>query len=83
MDDRASALARLDDPLKRDGMILRHVRAHDQDRVGVHRDRLAPSVAPPRPNVVPRPGTVELCHIRAWLLMQTMPSPAANSFLIR
>ncbi len=25
-------------------------------------------VAPPRPNEVPRPGTVELCHIRAWLL---------------
>ncbi len=22
-------------------------------------------VAPPRPNEVPRPGTVELCHIRA------------------
>ncbi len=22
-------------------------------------------VAPPRPNDVPRPGTVELCHIRA------------------
>ena len=40
-------------------------------------------VAPPRPNEVPRPGTVELCHIRAWLLMQTMPRPAVNSFLIR
>jgi hypothetical protein len=40
-------------------------------------------VAPPRPNVVPRPGTVELCQIRAWLLMQTIPSPAANSFLMR
>jgi hypothetical protein len=23
-------------------------------------------VAPPLPNEVPRPGTVELCHIRAW-----------------
>ncbi len=40
-------------------------------------------VAPPRPNEVPRPGTVELCHILAWLLMQFIPSPAANSFLIR
>ena len=40
-------------------------------------------VAPPRPNEVPRPGTVELCHIRAWLLSATMPSPPVNSFLIR
>ena len=40
-------------------------------------------VAPPRPNDVPRPGTVELCHMRAWLLTQTMPSPTENSFLIR
>ena len=40
-------------------------------------------VAPPRPNDVPRPGTVELCHIRAWLLMATMPRPPVNSFLIR
>src|SRR3954449_9066675 len=24
------------------------------------------SVAPPRPNEVPRPGTVEECHMRAW-----------------
>ena len=40
-------------------------------------------VAPPRPNEVPRPGTVELCHIRAWLLTQLMPKPAVNSFLMR
>ena len=40
-------------------------------------------VAPPRPNEVPRPGTVELCHIRAWLLTHTMPRPAVKSFLIR
>jgi hypothetical protein len=40
-------------------------------------------VAPPRPNEVPRPGTVELCHMRAWLLTRVMPSPAVNSFLIR
>jgi hypothetical protein len=40
-------------------------------------------VAPPRPNDVPRPGTVELCQIRAWLLMATIPSPPVNSFLIR
>ena len=40
-------------------------------------------VAPPRPNEVPRPGTVELCHIRAWLLIATMPSPPLKSFLMR
>jgi hypothetical protein len=40
-------------------------------------------VAPPRPNEVPRPGTVELCHIRAWLETATIPRPAVNSFLIR
>ena len=40
-------------------------------------------VAPPRPKDVPRPGTVELCHIRAWLLTQTIPKPAVNNFLIR
>ncbi len=40
-------------------------------------------VAPPRPKEVPRPGTVELCHIRAWLLMHTIPNPAVNNFLIR
>ena len=30
-------------------------------------------VAPPRPNEVPRPGTVELCHIRAWFSRKTTP----------
>jgi hypothetical protein len=40
-------------------------------------------VAPPRPKEVPRPGTVLLCHIRAWLDTQTMPRPAVKSFLIR
>ena len=39
-------------------------------------------VAPPRPSVVPRLGTVELCHMRAWFSTCTMPSPE-NSFLIR
>jgi hypothetical protein len=39
-------------------------------------------VAPPRPNEVPRPGTVELCHMRAWFSMATAPS-AVNSFLMR
>jgi hypothetical protein len=39
-------------------------------------------VAPPRPNEVPRPGTVELCHMRAWFSIWIAPS-AVNSFLIR
>ena len=32
-------------------------------------------VAAPRPSLVPRPGTLELCHIRAWFSMATMPRP--------
>jgi hypothetical protein len=39
-------------------------------------------VAPPRPNDVPRLGTVELCHMRAWFSTWTMPS-AVKSFLMR
>ena len=39
-------------------------------------------VAPPRPNEVPRPGTVEECHMRAWFSICTAPS-AVKSFLIR
>ena len=30
-------------------------------------------VAPPLPYVMPRPGTVELCHIRAWFVMRVNP----------
>jgi hypothetical protein len=30
-------------------------------------------VAPPLPYVVPRPGTVEECHIRAWFVIRTNP----------
>ncbi len=40
------------------------------------------SVAPPRPNVVPRPGTVEECHMRAWFSICTAPI-AVKPFLIR
>jgi len=39
-------------------------------------------VAPPRPNEIPRPGTVELCHIRAWFSTWMIPS-AVYSFLSR
>jgi hypothetical protein len=31
-------------------------------------------VAPPLPYVMPRPGTVELCHIRAWFVILVNPS---------
>jgi hypothetical protein len=40
-------------------------------------------VAAPRPKVAPRLGTDELCHMRAWFSMKTMPSPPPHSFLIR
>jgi hypothetical protein len=39
-------------------------------------------VAPPRPKLVPRPGTVEECHIRAWFSTWIAPS-AVKSFLSR
>ena len=39
-------------------------------------------VAPPLPNEVPRLGTVEECHMRAWFSIWTAPS-AVKSFLIR
>ena len=39
-------------------------------------------VAPPLPSEVPKLGTVEECHIRAWFSTETMPA-AVNSFLIR
>lgn len=38
-------------------------------------------VAPPRPNEVPRPGTVELCQNRAWFSTWIAPS-AVHSFLM-
>jgi hypothetical protein len=39
-------------------------------------------VAPPLPNEVPKLGTVEECHIRAWFSICTAPS-AVKSFLIK
>jgi hypothetical protein len=39
-------------------------------------------VAPPRPNEVPRPGTVEECHMRAWFSIDTAPI-AVNDFFRR
>jgi hypothetical protein len=39
-------------------------------------------VAPPRPNDVPRPGTVLECHMRAWFSIATAPS-AEKPFLMR
>ena len=40
-------------------------------------------VAPPLPSEVPKLGTVEECHIRAWLDTHTMPRPPVNNFLMR
>ncbi len=40
------------------------------------------SVAPPRPKLVPRPGTVAECQIRAWFSIWIAPI-AVKSFLIR
>ena len=39
-------------------------------------------VAPPRPKLVPRPGTVEECQIRAWFSIWIAPI-AVKSFLIK
>jgi hypothetical protein len=39
-------------------------------------------VAPPRPKLVPRLGTVAECQMRAWFSICTAPS-AVNSFLMR
>ena len=39
-------------------------------------------VAPPLPNDVPRLGTVEECHMRAWFSIWIAPS-AVKSFLMR
>jgi hypothetical protein len=39
-------------------------------------------VAPPRPNDVPRLGTVDECHMRAWFSTWMIPRPT-QSFLIR
>ncbi len=35
-------------------------------------------VAPPLPNEIPRPGTVELCHMRAWFSTWMMPRAAVS-----
>ncbi len=38
-------------------------------------------VAPPLPNEVPRPGTVEECHIRAWFSIWMAPIAVKNFFM--
>ncbi len=40
-------------------------------------------VAAPRPKLVPRPGTLLLCHMRAWFSIHTIPRLPPNNFLIR
>jgi hypothetical protein len=39
-------------------------------------------VAPPRPKLVPRPGTVAECQIRAWFSIWMAPR-AVQSFFMR
>ena len=68
-------------PAEADRMRLGHRGALDQDAVGVLQVLLE-GVAPPRPNEVPRPGTVEVCHMRAWFSIWTAPI-AVKAFLIR
>jgi hypothetical protein len=36
---------------------------------------IAKVVAPPRPIVMPKPGTVEECQMRAWFSIATTPRP--------
>ncbi len=38
-------------------------------------------VAPPLPNEVPRPGTVEECHILAWFSIWMAPIAVKNFFM--
>ena len=81
VDHRRAAGLGLHHPLEPDRVTLGHVRALDQDAVGVlqvllERGRAAAAEARPRP------GTVEECHIRAWFSIWITPS-AVNSFLIR
>ena len=40
-------------------------------------------VAAPRPKLVPKLGTEELCQTRAWFSIQTIPKPPPHNFLIR
>ena len=81
VDDLRAALLRLHHPAEADRVRLGHRRALDQDAVGVLQVLLE-SVAPPRPNEVPRPGTVVECHMRAWFSICTAPI-AVKGFLIR
>ena len=73
---------RLDHPLEADRVALGHVGALDDDAVSVLEVLLGGGRPTPRPNEVPKPGTVGLCHMRAWCSVWIAPS-AVNSFLIR
>ena len=53
-----------------------------EDAVGVLAGPAGRSVAPPRPNEVPRPGTVEECQMRAWFSIWIAPI-AVKSFFMR
>ena len=68
-------------PLEADRVALGHVRALDEDAVGVRQILLEGGRAAAS-ELVPRPGTVEECQIRAWFSIWIAPR-AVYSFLIR
>ena len=82
VDDLRAALARLHHPLEADRMASAMFEPMIRMQSAFCRSCWKVVVAPPRPNEVPRPGTVEECHMRAWFSTWTTPS-AVISFLMR
>ena len=70
-------------PLESDRMVFRHVRAHDQDGIGSWKISLCCGSAATAKRCAQTGHSRSYVIYRAWLLMQFIPRPAANSFLIR
>ena len=81
VDDLRAALARLHRPAEADRVRLGHVEPWMRMQSAFCRSCWK-LVAPPRPNEVPRPGTVLECHMRAWFSICTAPI-AVKDFLMR
>ena len=82
VDDLRAALLGLHHPLEADRVLLGHVRAHDQDAVGVLQVLLERGGAA-APERGPQTGDrASECHMRAWFSIETAPS-AVKNFLIR
>jgi len=79
MDDRGALLFRFHHPAKTHRVRFGHRGTFDQNAICVS-EILLRGCSSARPKEVPRPGTVLLCHIRAWLDTQTMPRPPVKSF---